>query len=645
MKPYRFAKNICGRLPQALLLLGALLLIPLSPACAADRNTHIDLAPQPMYPSVLAQPRVALVIGNTHYGGTHELKNPENDARAIAASLQKLGFTVTLVLDADRANMLQEVHTFCNQIKSDGSQTVALIYYSGHGMQVNERNFLLPIDFALPTNADDMDDAALSVQRVLGEVAKAQASIRIAVLDACRDNPFEASRSVAGRGLSRTALSGLYIAYATAADKTADDNDTGKNGLYTTALLRYLSKPGISLDQVFTKTRDDVYEQSKHTQWPFVHDGLPHSDSFYLAGPPIADDHSHGHSTVIKELPTTATIVVNCATPRARILLDGVPITPGKPFVVTVEVGTKTVRVEAAANNFNPVTKEITVEPGQSYPLNLDMIPTPPPPPVIQNNPPGRVSTYGHPNIRNPKDGAEMVFITKSGFEDYYMYKTPVTVAQYQRFCNETGRPMPPEPSWGWSGHDNHPIVNVTWFDAVAYSRWAGVALPFEGLWEAVAHGNQGPAYPWGDEFDSTKLWCSHDTEGDANGTHAVGGFPASPYGVQDMAGNVWQWCSGWTENYAWPADRIRQVGAAYTLDGPDYHSRPDPDHIVSEKDETTYHILHGGSWYDKDVNLFRTDFRLGYPPDAYSDKIGFRCMVHAITANGKTWPDIRLPK
>jgi len=233
------------------------------------------------------QPRLALVIGNTHYDGTHELKNPQNDARAVASALKELGFTTTVLLDGGRGRMRDEVHDFCDQIRAAGPQAVALLYYSGHGMQVAGENYLIPIGFEMPTRADDMGDNALSAQKVLDEIQGASAQVSIAVLDACRDNPFAGKKSyAAARGLARLEATGLYIAFATAAGSTSDDNRAGSNGTYTTELLRYLRAPGLSIDQVFKKTRAAVYEASHHEQFPYVYDGLLNSDTFSLAGPP-----------------------------------------------------------------------------------------------------------------------------------------------------------------------------------------------------------------------------------------------------------------------------------------------------------------------------------------------------------------------
>ncbi len=165
----------------------------------------------------------------------------------------------------------------------------------------------------------------------------------------------------------------------------------------------------------------------------------------------------------------------------------------------------------------------------------------------------------------NPKDGAEMVYVPAGEFimgsdhgwvdvrpqrkvylDGYWMYKHEVTVAQYRKFCSETGRWMPEPPSWGWK--EDHPIVNVSWHDAKAYADWAGVQLPTEAQWEKAARGTDGRGYPWGSKYDPSKALCFDDDF--IWCTLPVGLFPesASPYDCRDMTGSVSQWCADWYE-------------------------------------------------------------------------------------------------
>jgi formylglycine-generating enzyme required for sulfatase activity len=188
------------------------------------------------------------------------------------------------------------------------------------------------------------------------------------------------------------------------------------------------------------------------------------------------------------------------------------------------------------------------------------------------------------------------------------MYKNLVTVAQYRRFCEATGRSMPDAPGWGW--HDDHPIVNVSWDDARAYAKWAGVSLPTEAQWEKAARGTDGREYPWGNDWDASK--CVNSVGSNSpGGTKAVGSCPAgaSPYGGLDMAGNVWEWCADW-------------YGSGY------YASSPGRNPAGPASGETR--VLRGGSWLYGNATLFRSANRNYLIPSLRLNYLGFRCAARA---------------
>ena len=211
--------------------------------------------------------KLALVVGNSAYPKS-PLRNPANDARAIAGILAELGFQTQSALDVNLRNLERSVNEFVGRV---GPGDVAMFYYAGHGIQIEGENYLVPVDFDARDEAD-AKYASYSVSRIQERVEKAGARVVLMVLDACRNNPFQASRSATGGGglAAMGSGKGTLIAFATAPGKTADDNPRGNNGLFTSHLVNALKEPGLSVDQVFNRVRERVYEDSGGKQVPWT---------------------------------------------------------------------------------------------------------------------------------------------------------------------------------------------------------------------------------------------------------------------------------------------------------------------------------------------------------------------------------------
>jgi len=213
--------------------------------------------------------RVALVIGNSSYQSS-PLKNPVNDAHAMAASLRKLGFDVEERTNLGYISFNDAVENFGNKLKTGG---VGLFYYAGHGMQVNGSNYLIPVDAKI-NNENEVRYKAVDAGLVLAKMESAKSDVNIAILDACRDNPFTRSFRSSSRGLVQMdAPTGTIIAYATAPGKTAADGD-GKNGIYTEALIQALESPGLRVEEVFKRVRRLVLEKTAKAQVPWESSSL-----------------------------------------------------------------------------------------------------------------------------------------------------------------------------------------------------------------------------------------------------------------------------------------------------------------------------------------------------------------------------------
>jgi hypothetical protein len=216
-----------------------------------------------------AEPRTALVIGNSAYR-ENPLRNPVNDARAMAKTLGDLGFTVLIHENANKRTMETAVIEFGRKLAEGG---VGFFYYAGHGLQVRGRNYLVPVDAEIDNEAITRI-AAVDVDLLLEQMAEAKNRVNIVILDACRNNPFERRLRGASRGLAAVdAARGTLVAYATAPGSVAADGD-GSNGLYTDELLHALRVPGLKVEEVFKRVRVNVAERSKGAQTPWESSSL-----------------------------------------------------------------------------------------------------------------------------------------------------------------------------------------------------------------------------------------------------------------------------------------------------------------------------------------------------------------------------------
>jgi uncharacterized caspase-like protein len=224
--------------------------------------------------------RVALVIGNAAYPGNAALPNPGNDAKAMGDALRGLGFTVVEVRDGSKAQMTQAIAN--TKASLQGKQAIGMLYYAGHGLQLDWRNYMVPVD-ARMSKAADVPEQTVDLSQVIDAFKSAGNRMNIIVLDACRDNPFTGTAT--GKGLAQLdAPPGTFLAYATAPGNVAEDGDEkSSNGLYTRYLLQELKKPAAKIEDVFKRVRLNVRQQSQGRQVPWESTSLE-DDFFFNAG-------------------------------------------------------------------------------------------------------------------------------------------------------------------------------------------------------------------------------------------------------------------------------------------------------------------------------------------------------------------------
>ncbi len=232
------------------------------------------------------QHRLALVVGNSAYS-TSPLRNPVNDARAMAEGLTNAGFEVILREDLSQNDMKRAIREFGRRLRNGG---VGLFYYAGHGVQVEGRNYLIPVN-AVINSEPEVEYESVDVGFVLAQMESARSRLNIVILDACRDNPFARSYRSAVRGLaSIDAPLGTLIAYSTAPGSVASDGD-GDHGLFTEELIRNLQVPGLKIEDVFKRVRVGVQEKTAGRQVPWESSSLT-GDFYFDVTVPEAGDSS-----------------------------------------------------------------------------------------------------------------------------------------------------------------------------------------------------------------------------------------------------------------------------------------------------------------------------------------------------------------
>lgn len=431
------------------------------------------------------EPRIALVVGNAGYEDS-PLANPVNDASDMAKELQRLGFAVTLRTNQNADQLKELISDFGDQLAR--SKGVGLFYFAGHGVQVDGRNYLLPVGRRYRRERD-VEMWAVESRAVLARMEEAGNPLNIVILDACRDSPLPPeSRTAGSRGLARdTVPSGALIAYATAPGRTADDRRGARNGLYTGHLLQALREPGLRLEDVFGRVRDAVERDSARQQSPEEVVKLVGQPFYFM--PPVA---SAGSPPVLSPPPA----------PRPE------PVMPPGPRVGEV---------------FRDCAEcpEMVVLPAGSFEMG---------------------DLHGDGN----KD-EKPVRTVRIG-QAFAMGKYEVTQGQWKAvmgsnpsYFKKCGDRCPVEQvSWN----------DVQAFIRKLNER-TGMAyrLPSEAEWEYACRAGGQHKYCGSDNADAV-AWHFYRDSGDK--MNAVGKKSANGWGLHDMSGNVWEWVQDcYEDNYA----------------------------------------------------------------------------------------------
>jgi len=446
---------------------------------------------------MVSEQRVALVIGNADYA-SGPLRNPVNDARAMANALRGCRFDVIEKLNVDRRETRRSIRDFAKRIKAGG---VGLFYYAGHGVQVNGENYLVPIGAEMRSE-DEVDDDCVRASFVLEKMEDADNRVNIVILDACRNNPYARSFRSGTRGLARMdAATGSILAYSTAPGDVAADGEGG-NGLYTSKLLMHINTPGLAIEEMLKEVRKDVMAASSDQQVPWESSSLTGDFAFVVGDADPELDAARRENEQLRQQ------LLKMRIERNRNKMQDV--------------------VEDIVHNYSEETLSASKREAG------DMV---------------DVSDFGFYIDKYEVTNNEYAEFVKST-----NHRGPECNPKYRSAWNTWLGNQPPQ------GYGNHPVVGVTWEDARTYCRWAGKRLPTAKEWQQACQGTDGRDYPWGNSFGTGNANANH--RGAHANTTPVGSFPtgASPYGAMDMAGNVFEWTSTtWRSD---PADRTLTSGS-----------------------------------------------------------------------------------
>ena len=599
------------------------------PAAALSRVAVLAVLLFPsVAPPAFAAGRVALVVGNSTYEHIGRLPNPANDAADVGAALRRLGFEVTEARDAGREALTDALRSFTRQ--SAGAD-VALVFYAGHGMEMDGVNYLLPVDARLERDTDVRYET-VTLDDVLASTSGA--GLRLVILDACRNNPLARSmrRTSRTRNVSNGSLGNLnedllgdetLVAYSAAAGTTADDGE-GRNSPYASALLAHLEDP-VDIGVMFRRVRARVLSATNERQRPHEYSSLLREHYMGVSG----------------SVGVPASVAAGGPASPSAVVVGGLPdpvrAQQETVFWQSVENSTNAADFEAylatwpngvyASLARNRLAALRAPTPDPSRPSR----PSRPNPSATARPDPDPVWTHADGDVfRDCPSCPEMVMIPAGTFRmgspeseeghgrderpqhqvtlrSFALGATEVTFDEWDACVRGGGCDSRRPSDQGW-GRGARPVINVSWDDAQAYVSWLSAEtrrsyrLPSESEWEYAARAGTTTPFHTGTAISTDQ--ANYRGGRYRERTTPVRTFAPNAFGLYDVHGNVWEWvadCPSFT-----------------------YRGAPDDGTAWIPGGRCPSRVLRGGSWADPPPSL-RSANRLGSAVGVRSFTAGFR--------------------
>ena len=629
----------------------------------------------------------ALVIGNGSYpakNGWNSLPGAVNDVREVSEVLERHGFNVTLKIDVTKAEFNK---VFSEFIYKSGKvpDNRLLFYYAGHGYTTKsatgeDLGYLVMLDTPHPENEAEFDLYSIDMVKFVSDSKKIHAKHVLFMFDSCFSGTILNLRNRVTPSHITDRIKNPVRQFITAgrADEPVPDRSEFKKA-FLNLLEGRVEEPtpdgyltGVELGDYLYRTVPK-FSQGQHPQHGKIHDQQLNTGDFVFV---LSQNRQDGNGDNGIELDTIAMLNITSTPEGATVYVDNtvIGITPIQGYQIDTGIHLeKQANVGLELSGYKSRVRKIILKGGQLFPwnVNLEKMERESEPPkltpsipqtIIENdstlNAEAPLSSLNVPQTILGKDGAPMVLIPAGEFQmghnantttspvhtvyvdAFYIDVHEVTIGQYNQFVRETGHP--PLPNWvsTYSPTDRHPVVGVSWHDAMAYTKWAGKRLPTEAEWEKAARGGLiGKYHAWGDaELDGTQCnfadknlskvwdrerepednWADKNLNDGYTYTAPVGSYPPNGYGLYDMAGNVWEWCfDAYDENFYAHSPYRNPIADIIIIDGED-------NTITVNK----MRVARGTSWFDGPDSVWIAS-RLKFSTESIKlpFNIGFRCV------------------